>query len=99
NVDENVSETQEPKNVTKKRPGKPAAQLPEPDERVLRSKRAVLAATHQLMTELGLAGVSVDEVSKRSGVAKTTIYRHWASRSALLLDACSSLSARPQAPD
>jgi AcrR family transcriptional regulator len=69
------------------------------DERVERSKKAVLAAAHQLLTEGGLGGVSVDEVSKRSGVAKTTIYRHWPSRTALLLEACSSLSARPQAPD
>lgn len=83
--------------VTKKRRVQVSPQ--EPDGRVLRSKRAVLEATHQLLTEAGLGGVSVDEVSKRSGVAKTTIYRHWPSRSALLLEACSTLSARPQAPD
>src|SRR5262249_39764399 len=81
----------------KKRPAKPV--LSAPDERVLRSKKAVLAAAHTLLTEGGLGGVSVDAVSERSGVAKTTIYRHWASRSALLLDACSSLTARPQPPD
>ncbi len=72
---------------------------PAADERVLRSKKAVLETTHKLLSEGGLGGVSVDEVSKRSGVAKTTIYRHWPSRSALLLDACANLSARPQAPD
>lgn len=71
----------------------------EPDYRVQRSKEAVLAATHELLSESGLAGVSVDAVSERSGVAKTTIYRHWPSRSALLLDACSQMSSRPQAPD
>jgi AcrR family transcriptional regulator len=69
------------------------------DDRVRRSKKAVLAATFQLLAEQGLGGVSVDEVSKRSGVAKTTIYRHWPSRSALLVDACSSLNTRPQVPD
>jgi AcrR family transcriptional regulator len=67
--------------------------------RVQRSKDAVLAATFALMTEAGIGGVSIDEVSRRSGVAKTTIYRHWPSRSALLLDACATMSARPQAPD
>ena len=71
----------------------------ETDERVLRSKKAVLAATYQLLSEAGFGGVSVDAVSERSGVAKTTIYRHWASRSALLLDACSSIGSRPTAPD
>ena len=69
------------------------------DERVERSKRAVLAATYELLTKSGLSGVSVDEVSRRSGVAKTTIYRHWPSRESLLMDACSQLSARPAVPD
>ncbi len=69
------------------------------DARVTRSKDAVLATTAELLTESGLGGVSVEEVSKRSGVAKTTIYRHWPSRTALLLDACSKLGARAPSPD
>jgi AcrR family transcriptional regulator len=69
------------------------------DARVRRSKDAVLRATFELLMEQGLAGASVDEIARRSGVAKTTIYRHWPTRSALLLDACSRLSARPSAPD
>lgn len=81
---------------TKKRSGDTAGDV---DARVLRSKKAVLTATFQLLAEAGLSGVSVDEVSKRSGVAKTTVYRHWPSRSALLLDACSNLGAKPEVPD
>ncbi len=73
--------------------------IPSPDERVLRSKKAVLAATYALLSEAGLGGVSVDEVSKRSGVAKTTIYRHWPSRSALLLDACAKMASKPEPPE
>jgi AcrR family transcriptional regulator len=69
------------------------------DERVRRSKHAVLTATYQLLTETGISGISVDEVSRRSGVAKTTIYRHWPSRSALVLDACSKLTPKRDAPD
>jgi AcrR family transcriptional regulator len=71
----------------------------EGDERVRRSKDAVLATTYKLMVEGGIGGVSIDEVARRSGVAKTTIYRHWASRSALLMDACSRLGSRPEMPD
>jgi AcrR family transcriptional regulator len=67
--------------------------------RVQRSKDAVLATTNELMSEAGIGGVSIDEVSRRSGVAKTTIYRHWPSRSALLLDASSRLGAPLRAPD
>jgi AcrR family transcriptional regulator len=71
----------------------------ETDSRVERSKSAVLAATYELLSETGLGGVSVDAVAARSGVAKTTIYRHWPSREALLLAACSTLSRRPEVPD
>jgi AcrR family transcriptional regulator len=74
-------------------------QVVELDDRVRRSRKAVLAATLQLLAEGGLSGVSVDEVSKRSGVAKTTIYRHWPSREALLLEACSTIGTRADPPD
>lgn len=87
----------EVKAVKKPGPEKPVGG--DTDRRVERSRKAVLAATLQLLAEAGLNGVSVDEVARRSGVAKTTIYRHWPSRSALLLDACSKLGTKPQAPD
>jgi AcrR family transcriptional regulator len=85
--------------VKQKKPAQPAQAQAETDQRVQRSKEAVLAAAYALMTESGLGGVSVDAVSRRSGVAKTTIYRHWPSRSALLLDACARMRARPEVPD
>lgn|SRR5579859_6702816 len=69
------------------------------DGRAERSRKAVLETTYELLHEAGLSGVSVDEVCRRSGVAKTTIYRHWASREALLLDACSTMGPQSQAPD
>ncbi len=83
--------------MKEKRTGKLTHQ--ETDERVEKSKKSVLAATYELLTQSGFSGVSVDEVSKRSGVAKTTIYRHWPSRESLLMDACSQLSSKPQDPD
>ena len=69
-----------------------------PDKRVARSKDRVLKETYLLLTKSGIGGVSVDEVSRRSGVSKTTIYRHWPSRSALLLDACSKLGGPAALP-
>lgn len=68
------------------------------DKRVERSKAAVLAETYRQLTQNGLAGVSIDDVSRNSGVAKTTIYRHWPSRSALLIDACSRIGGPQAAP-
>ena len=58
------------------------------DPRVARSKAAVLEAASDLLAETGFAGVSVEQIAARSGVAKTTIYRHWPSRGALLADVC-----------
>src|SRR6202042_3535784 len=69
------------------------------DKRVRRSKAAVLAQTYELLSEGGIGGVSIDEVSRRSGVSKTTIYRHWPSRAALLMDACSKIGPAPVIPD
>jgi AcrR family transcriptional regulator len=69
------------------------------DARVRRSQETVLAATWELLQEAGLGRLSVDAVAARSGVAKTTIYRHWPTRSALVLDACSRLGSGREAPD
>jgi AcrR family transcriptional regulator len=60
----------------------------------MRSERArdeVLQATADLVAEVGLERATIDEIAARSGVAKTTIYRHWPSREALLLDACAQM--------
>ena len=69
------------------------------DSRVQRSRAAVLAQTYELLSTGGLGGVSIDEVSRRSGVSKTTIYRHWPSRAALLIEACSTIGTAPPVPD
>jgi AcrR family transcriptional regulator len=69
------------------------------DKRVERSKAAVLAETFRQLSRSGLAGVSIDEVSRVSGVSKTTIYRHWPSRAALLIEACTRLGGAPVLPD
>jgi AcrR family transcriptional regulator len=43
------------------------------------------------MAERGGPAVSVEAIAERSGVAKTTIYRHWPTREALLADAWTSV--------
>jgi AcrR family transcriptional regulator len=69
------------------------------DERVRRSRAKVLDATTELLFERGYAGATVDEISRRSGVAKTTIYRHWPTRTDLLRNACSALGTPLDTPD
>ncbi|MEO6998652.1 MAG: TetR/AcrR family transcriptional regulator [Terracoccus sp.] len=61
---------------------------PSTDPRVALSRERVLSATLELLTESGLGGLTIEDVSKRSGVAKTTIYRHWTNRNSIIVDAC-----------
>jgi AcrR family transcriptional regulator len=68
------------------------------DPRVLVSRERVLTTTLDLLTEAGLDELTIDEISRRSGVAKTTIYRHWRNRSALVIDACSRMTDGEEAP-
>jgi AcrR family transcriptional regulator len=59
----------------------------------MRSERAredVLQATADLVAEVGLERTTIDEIAARSGVAKTTIYRHWPTKQALLIAAVRS---------
>jgi AcrR family transcriptional regulator len=48
---------------------------------------AVLAATVELAGEVGVSGLSMDDVAVRAKVSKATIYRRWSSKEALVLDA------------
>src|ERR1700722_537127 len=68
------------------------------DPRVVLSRERVLTATLDLLTETGLGGLTIDDVSKHSGVAKTTIYRHWPNRSALIIDACLRMTDGDEEP-
>ena len=69
------------------------------DPRVARSKALVLETAVELLAEHGYAGATIQGISDRSGVAKTTIYRHWPSRAALLAEAFVALLNTPAPPD
>ena len=56
------------------------------DPRVARSRAAVISAATELLVDAGPNAVTIDAIVARSGVAKSTIYRHWASRDDVLLD-------------
>jgi AcrR family transcriptional regulator len=55
--------------------------------RSIAARAKALAAATEVVRELGVPEFTVDEVVRRSGVAKTTIYRHWSNGSALMLEA------------
>ena len=56
------------------------------DPRVARTITRVMDVAEELLMEGGPNAVTIDAVVARSGVAKTSVYRHWASREALLVD-------------
>jgi AcrR family transcriptional regulator len=48
---------------------------------------AVLEAADDLLVERGFAGVTIEGIAARAGVAKQTIYRWWTSKTGILFDA------------
>jgi AcrR family transcriptional regulator len=54
--------------------------------RAVRSREKILAAATNLLVESGARSVTVDAVEAASGVAKSTLYRHFSSRDELLID-------------
>jgi AcrR family transcriptional regulator len=69
------------------------------DPRVARTRQSVLSVAAELMAEVGWGAVTVESVSARSGVARTTIYRHWPDLSALLVEAMQSVLEPCPEPD
>jgi AcrR family transcriptional regulator len=61
------------------------------DPRIERTRRVVLEAAIALLIEGGYAAVTMEAVAVASGVAKSTIYRHWPNRDALISDAFHAL--------
>lgn len=56
------------------------------DPRIERTRRVVLEAAAELLGECGFGRTSIEAISERSGVARSTIYRHWPERNDLLLE-------------
>lgn len=54
--------------------------------------RAIVQATLELIADEGLASVTVEAVAARAGVGKTTVYRRWAGKDELVVDALASLN-------
>ncbi|WP_460069588.1 TetR/AcrR family transcriptional regulator [Streptomyces sp. YKOK-I1] len=60
---------------------------------------AILAATREALVELGWSKLTLGDVATRAGVAKTTLYRRWAGKNELVVDAVAELFAELELPD
>ncbi|MGK5550521.1 TetR/AcrR family transcriptional regulator [Actinomadura kijaniata] len=57
-----------------------------------RAEQAIIEATIDLLAEeSGVAGVTIEAVAARAGVGKTTIYRRWPNKEALIVGALATL--------
>jgi AcrR family transcriptional regulator len=61
-----------------RRPGRPRSEV---------ARKAILAATLELASELGPRGLRMEAIAKRAGVSKETLYRWWRSKGEVVLEA------------
>lgn len=60
---------------------------------------AILVATREALVELGWSKLTLGDVAARAGVAKTTLYRRWAGKNELVVDAVAELFDELELPD
>ncbi|MGV9915169.1 TetR/AcrR family transcriptional regulator [Streptomyces tendae] len=60
---------------------------------------AILAATRAALVDLGWSKLTLGDVATRAGVAKTTLYRRWAGKNELVVDAVAELFDELEMPD
>ncbi|SDJ76091.1 DNA-binding transcriptional regulator, AcrR family [Streptomyces indicus] len=67
--------------------------------RSVEADAAILGATRDALVELGWSKLTLGDVATRAGVAKTTLYRRWAGKNELVVDAVAVLFDELELPD
>lgn len=68
---------------------------PAPDPRIVHTRAVVRHAALAELAAVGWGALTIEGVAERSGVAKSTIYRHWSGKAALVADAVGAGSTQP----
>ena len=68
-------------NGARRLPGRPRSE---------QARQAILRSTSQLLQSTGFADLSIEAVAAHAGVGKTTVYRWWPDKGALVVDAFAS---------
>jgi AcrR family transcriptional regulator len=64
------------------------------------SQQAILDATRELLEERGFVDLTIEEVARRAGAGKSTIYRRWPTKGTLVFEAFAlEFLARQPLPD
>ncbi|MBA0051634.1 TetR/AcrR family transcriptional regulator [Streptomyces sp. AJS327] len=67
--------------------------------RSAQADHAILDATRSALVDLGWSKLTMSDVAQRAGVARTTLYRRWTSKSELVVDAVAVLFDELALPD
>ena len=59
----------------------------------------ILAATLEILTEVGFDKLTMDAVAARAKASKATLYRRWSNKASLVIDALHSTKEEPPLPD
>lgn len=68
-------------------PGRPRSEV---------ADQAILSAALALFIEHGIDGASIEQIAKNAGVARTTVYRRWSSKEALIAQAIAAARGAPE---
>ena len=79
--------------VTPRRRGAPDT-VRRPGGRTAQTSQAILDATLSALAEVGYAALTLDGVAVRAGVHRSTVYRRWATKDELIVDAVLASAAR-----
>lgn len=67
------------------------------DPRIRRTREAVLQSALTQLAARGFGGFTMEGVADASGASKSTVYRHWPTKLALVRDALEELNLQPDA--
>jgi len=81
--------------LSRSRPESPRTGRP----RSVAADEAILEATRASLVDLGWSKLTMGDVAMRAGVAKTTLYRRWAGKNELVVDAVAVLFDELELPD
>ena len=65
------------------------------DPRSEHSRRVICRAALDEFAEAGYSGFRMESVAARAGVGRSTVYRHWPNKVALIADALETLNTQP----
>lgn len=69
------------------------------DPRAEHSRRVICRAALDEFAHAGYAGFRMESVAARAGVGRSTLYRHWPDKAALIADALETLNVQPNPTD